>query len=414
LFLNFDIRIPQFRGMIPRSEADLMRHIPWKSLFAGAALIALTATSSVGLTQEAPQYTEIKWRTDYVQARREALDKGLPLVIDFGTKTCHYCVLLDQKTFRDPQVIRVMNDRFVPLKIDAEAEVSLASKLQIASYPTIVLAGPDGTILGTMVGFKEAAEFHENLQRALAQVTSPDWMQRDLNMAIGWIKSGNYARAISALKTIVDDGKGRPAQASAAKLLMELEQKAGERLTKAKEMENKGQTSDAIEALTETIRVFPGLVAAKDAADRLATLAQRPEIRNPQRAKRARELLAQAKDFYKNREFIPCLDRCEVLVGSYGDLAEGQEGAQIVGEIKNNPEWLQGAADVMSDRLGSVYLALADALLKKNQPQQAEAQLLRVIHAFPGSRQAESAQIRLGQLQGLPARKVEIQNAGPP
>jgi thioredoxin-like negative regulator of GroEL len=393
-----------------------MRHVPWKIMVLGAVLIALAVvgTSLVSLAQEASTYTEVKWRTDYVQARREALDKGLPLVIDFGTKSCHYCVLLDQKTFRDPQVIRVMNDRFVPLKIDAEVEAGLASKLQIASYPTIVLAGPDGTILGTMVGFKEAPEFHENLQRVLAQVTSPDWMQRDLGMAAGWMKTGNYARAIAALKTIVDDGKGRPVQASAAKLLADLEQKAAERLLKAKELENKGRTSDAIESLTETIRVFPSLQASKDAADRLAKFAQSPDIRNQQRGKRARELLVQAKEFYKNREFIPCLDRCEVLVGSYGDLAEGQEGSQIVSEIKNNPEWLQSAADVMSDRLGSVYLALADALLKKNQPQQAEAQLLRVIHAFPGSRQAESAQIRLGQLQGVPTRKMEIQNAGPP
>jgi tetratricopeptide (TPR) repeat protein len=233
-------------------------------------------------------------------------------------------------------------------------------------------------------------------------------------MATSWIQKGQYARAIAALKTIVDDGKGRPIQAGADKLLTELEHMAAQRLAKAKELRAKGQTMEAIEALTDTLRVFPGLDAAKEAGDLLAKLVQNPDIRNQQRGRRARELLAQAREFSKNREYIPCLDRCEILIASYGDMEEGQEASLILGEIKNNPEWLQSAADVMSDRLGGVYLALADALLKKAQPQQAEVYLQRVIQAFPGSRQAESAQIRLGQLQGSPGRKMEIQAAGPP
>ena len=89
------------------------------------------------------------------------------------------------------------------------------------------------------------------------------------------------------------------------------------------------------------------------------------------------------------------------------------EAGHLVAEIRNNPEWLQNAADTMSDRLGALYLALADALLKKAQPQQAEVYLLRVIQAFPGSRLAESAQIRLTQLQSTSPVRTEPQNAGP-
>jgi thioredoxin-like negative regulator of GroEL len=377
-------------------------------------LVCLLAPLSVSHAQDLPSNSEVRWRGDYNQARREALDKGLPLVIDFGTKTCRYCILLDQTTFRDPKVVGLMNDRFVPLKIDADVEVKLAYDLRIASYPTVVLASPDGTILNTVVGYKEAGDFHEHLQRALANVTSPDWMQRDLQLATQWIQKGNYPRAIAALKTIVDDGKGRAVQANAEKLLTDLERQAGQRLGKAKEMQAKGQITGAIDVLTETIRIFPGLDSTKEATDLLGKLAQSPDIRNQQRGKRARELLAQAREFHKNREFVPCLDRCEVLVGSYGDLGEGQEASLILSEIKNNPEWLQNAADVMSDRLGALYLALADGLLKKAQPQQAEVYLQRVIQAFPGSRQAESAQIRLSQLQGVPGRRMEIQSAGPP
>jgi thioredoxin-related protein len=358
--------------------------------------------------QDAAQ--EIKWRHDYRLALQEAKGKGLPLVIDFGTKTCTYCIMLDKTTFRDPQVVGLMNERFVPLKIDADVEVDLASKLNVVSYPTLVLAGADGRIVKTMVGYKEPREFHEILQRALASVAAPDWMQRDLQLTSKWIQEGNYARAIAALKTITDDGKGPTIQATAEKLILEIEKKGAERLIKAKELQDKGKFPEAIEALTDTIQSFAGLQAAKEASAMIQSINQSQEIQVQQRAKRARELLAQLKEFYKNREFIPCHDRCEVLVGSYGDMPEGQEASRIVTEIRNNPDWLQSAADTMSDRLGGLYLALADALLKKAQPQQAEFYLQRVIQIFPGSRQAESADIRLRQLQGTP----RIQAAGPP
>ena len=54
--------------------------------------------------------------------------------------------------------------------------------------------------------------------------------------------------------------------------------------------------------------------------------------------------------------------------------------------------------------------ALGDALLKKSQPQRAEVYFQRILQAFPGSRQAEAAQLRLQQLQGTAPR---AQTAGP-
>jgi len=119
-----------------------------------------------------------------------------------------------------------------------------------------------------------------------------------------------------------------------------------------------------------------------------------------------RELLAQAQDFYKSKDYIPCLDRCEIILANYGDLPEGQQAFALASEIKNNPEWLQAAADVMTDRLGGMYLALADSYLKRGDTQKSQFYLQRVIQAFPGSRMAESAQLRLTQMRPpMPANK---------
>lgn len=378
-------------------------------------LCGLLAVLSVpaARAQEGGATPPIKWRKDYLTARKEAQEKNLPLLIDFFTVPCPYCDKQDATTLRDPEVVKALNGRFVPLKVDATQDKKLAELLRINMYPTVVLAGPDGRILGSLEGYQEVGSFRENLKRALASLAPPDWMQRDLQNAVKWAAAGDYARAVPVLRTILEDGKARPLQVEAQKLLTEIEQKGAERLVKAKGLQQKGDTVGAITALTETMRDFPGLKVSRDASALMTTIVQSAEVRTQLRGRRARELLTQARDFYKSKDYIPCLDRCEILLGHYGDLAEGQQAATLALEIKNNPEWLQNAADTMTDRLGGLYLALADSLLKRGQVQRAEFYLQRVVQAFPGSRQAESAQIRLGQLSGVRPTQVQIQSARP-
>ena len=59
-----------------------------------------------------------------------------------------------------------------------------------------------------------------------------------------------------------------------------------------------------------------------------------------------------------------------------------------------------------------LYLSLADSWLKKGQPQQAIFYLERVIKMFPGSRQAEAAQVRLTRLRGAPPSGGEAKRGG--
>jgi tetratricopeptide (TPR) repeat protein len=293
-----------------------------------------------------------------------------------------------------------MNERFIPLKIDAEREATLAQSLQIQSYPTIVMAAADGKILETIVGYKDAPAFHEILQKVLGTTSDPDWMTRDIREAGKAATSGDNARAVALLKAITEDGKDRPVQQKARQALQELEKQAAGRLVKARALDEKGQTAEAIQALTEVSKGFAGTQGAAEATQLASSIAGRPDVKSQQRTKRAKELLAQARDDYRTQQYLCCLDRCEVLAASYADLPEGGEAMQIASEIKGNPEWMRQACDNLSDRLGMLYLSLAETWLRKGQPQQAVTYLERVIQTFPGTRQAEAAQIRLAFIRG--------------
>jgi thioredoxin-related protein len=351
---------------------------------------------------------EVNWRTDYNKARQEAVQKNRPLVLDFGTVDCLWCKKLDTTTFRDPTVVSVLNDRFIPLRIDASKDAPLAEALRIQSYPTCVIAAPDGKILGTVEGFTEAIRFNELLQRVLASVSNPEWMNRDYQEAVKAIAASDFARAIALLRSVIEDKGNRPVQVKSKQLLDDLEQQAAGLLARAKQHVDKGQSDEAITRITELVRTFAGTQAAAEGGQMLTTLASQPEIKNQHRTKRARELLAQAREDYRTQQFLPCLDRCEDLASSYADLPEGADAMQLAAQIKNNPEWMKQVCESLSDRLGLLYLSLAETLLKKGQPQQAVVYLERVLQTFPGTRQAEAAQVRLSQVQGQPTQPVDF------
>jgi thioredoxin-related protein len=371
-------------------------------------LVGLTAAYAACCLLPAAHCQEVEWRTDYNKARQEATEKNRPLLLDFGTEACFYCKKLDATTFRDPAVAALLNKSFVPLRIDAEKNAALADALRVERYPTLVLAAPDGKILATQEGYLDATRCHELLQRTLASASNPEWMARDYQEAVKAIAASDFARAVALLRSVIEDKGTRPVQQKARQLLDDLEQQAAGLLARAKQHLDKGQTDEAVARISELVRAYAGTQAATEGGRMLGTLAGQPEIKSQQRGKRARELLAQAREDYRTQRFLACLDRCEDLAASYADLPEGVDGMRLAAQIKNNPELMKRVCESLSDRLGVLYLALAETLIKKGQPQQAAIYLERVVQTFPGTRQAEAAQVRLAQIQGQPAQTVDF------
>ncbi len=362
--------------------------------------LLLGSLAPAGLARAAE---EVQWRRDYNQARQEAQQSGRLLVIDFGTETCYWCKQLDERTMRDPSVIALLNERCIPLRIDANRTPKLAEALQIRSYPTLIYAGPDGKILGYQEGFVESPKFRDQVNKHVGVVAAPDWMQRDYQDAVKSLGQSDYARTVSLLRNVLEDGKDRPVQAKARLLLQDVEGKAADRLAQGRQLVHEGQTAQGIDVLTELTRVYSGTTAAREGSQLLLTLTSRPEANPEQRTRRARELLAQAREDYRTQEFLCALDRCETLAHQFADLPEGSEANQLAADIKGNQEFARAAAEQLTERLGGLYLSLGENEMQRGQLQQAAFYFQRVVQTVaPGSRLAETAQVRLSLLRGQP------------
>jgi thioredoxin-like negative regulator of GroEL len=363
-------------------------------------------TLHAALMPSAPSQ-EVEWRLDYTKACQEAEKKNRPLVIDVGTENCYWCKQLDLRTFKDPALIALLNERFIPLKINAEQHARLIEALHVQNYPTLVFANAERKILGFQEGFIEASALRERLNALFAPPTTETANNRDLQEASRAVASGDYPRAIALLKSVVENGTDQPVRDQAKQLLQDLEQKAAGRCAEARQLVENGKVTQAVETVTELVRVYPGTQAAREGGQLLVTLASRVVPHENSRGRLARDLLDQAREDYRRQHFLACLERCESLTAQYADLPEGAEAGKLAAEIKDNPEWTKQVCDQMGERLSLLYLTLAETWLKKGQPQQAIFYLERVVQTFPNTRNADIAQVRLAQIQG-PTRMPEM------
>jgi thioredoxin-related protein len=367
---------------------------------AGIVIVVLANSSAFG--------QDPAWRTDYNQARREATEKGKPVLLEFVSDNCLWCKKLESTTLRDPSIASVLSEQFVPIKLDPQHDFGLTQRLQITSFPTMILAAPDGRIITIVEGFVEPGKLLIHLQGAVAACqTTPEWMTRDLQDASKAVGANDYARAISLLKGITQDGRDRPVQIKAREQLRTLEQQAETRLVNARRMDDRGQGREAVATLTDLVRTYPGTAAATEAKVFLTSLAGKQELLQKQRSRQAAEILAQAKEEYQAQRFFNCLEKCQSVESNFADCAEASEAARIASHIRNNPEWLALESKTLSDRLSNMYLVLADSWLKKGKPELAVSYLEKVQQLSPGSANAQIALARLSQIQGKVSQQTE-------
>jgi TonB family protein len=104
-------------------------------------------------------------------ALKQAEQEHKIVFVDFFTTWCEPCKMLDRGTWQDPAVIALLRDKAVALRIDAEKNVELAGRYHVNAYPTLALIRPDGTLIDSLVGYRDAPTFCGEFTDALAGKT---------------------------------------------------------------------------------------------------------------------------------------------------------------------------------------------------------------------------------------------------
>lgn len=99
------------------------------------------------------------WLPNVDSAVATARKQRKPILIDVYQDDCGGCVKLDDETFTDPDVVREIEARFVPLKLDLFGDREFTRANQVFWTPTILIADHSGRVRYTSVNYLPPAEF---------------------------------------------------------------------------------------------------------------------------------------------------------------------------------------------------------------------------------------------------------------
>ena len=64
---------------------------------------------------------DMRWM-ELQEAEAASRQSGRPILIDLYTTWCGWCKVMDKKTYRNPEVVRYLGEKFYPVKLNAEAK----------------------------------------------------------------------------------------------------------------------------------------------------------------------------------------------------------------------------------------------------------------------------------------------------
>ncbi|HEV8323471.1 MAG TPA: thioredoxin family protein [Myxococcota bacterium] len=79
------------------------------------------------------------------------------VVVDFFTKWCKPCKVMDETAWKDARVRAWMGAHAVGVRVDAEEDRSTAKRYDVRGFPTVLVLRADGTEVERLVGSRETA-----------------------------------------------------------------------------------------------------------------------------------------------------------------------------------------------------------------------------------------------------------------
>jgi uncharacterized protein YyaL (SSP411 family) len=94
------------------------------------------------------------------------------ILLDLEAVSCHWCHVMEETTYRDPAVVDLIEARYLPVRVDQDANPDLANRYGDYGWPATIVFAPDGAEIVKRRGYISPDRFAE-LLRAIIEDPMP-------------------------------------------------------------------------------------------------------------------------------------------------------------------------------------------------------------------------------------------------
>ncbi len=93
---------------------------------------------------------EIAWQTWSPEAFERAQRDDKPVLLGISAVWCHWCHVMDETSYSDSDVIGLINDRFVAIRVDNDQRPDINARYNMGGWPTTAFLTPAGEMMAGM------------------------------------------------------------------------------------------------------------------------------------------------------------------------------------------------------------------------------------------------------------------------
>ncbi len=133
-----------------------------------------TKTAQKHVSKEPHSAGRVKWNdwSDEVFARAKKEDKLV--LLDLEAVWCHWCHVMDEKTYSDPSVVHLLDKSVIAVKVDQDSRPDLSNKYEKYGWPAIIVFNADGKELAKRSGYIESEEFKKMIKELADNPDKPE------------------------------------------------------------------------------------------------------------------------------------------------------------------------------------------------------------------------------------------------
>src|SRR5512136_2867453 len=88
------------------------------------------------MTVEKKGLDQIAWREWSKHSFAEAKEKNKLVLLDLTATWCHWCHVMDEKTYADPEIAKTINENFIPVRVDIDRRPDISERYNRGGFPT--------------------------------------------------------------------------------------------------------------------------------------------------------------------------------------------------------------------------------------------------------------------------------------
>ncbi|MBI3135286.1 MAG: thioredoxin domain-containing protein [Bacteroidetes bacterium] len=147
-----------------------MRH--FLIVFIALAFCESCQPSPAPAEQQEPETEKLVWNHFSAALFDNAGTSGKLILLHVGAQWCHWCHVMEDSTYSDPQVQRYLNDHFILAKEDQDSRPDLFTRYRSYGWPAIILFDADANEILKLRGYQEKNSFLTSLETAVKNPTA--------------------------------------------------------------------------------------------------------------------------------------------------------------------------------------------------------------------------------------------------